>query len=84
MTHRYRVGQMLELRSAPQRSNRPAGTCEVLACLPHDSGPLLYRVRSRTESNDRVVDEVDLSPSTLTRSVQEQGGNVFSIAVKKR
>lgn len=63
MQHRYKVGQMLDLRSAPQRSNRRAGPCEVVFCLPHDNGPILYRVKSLGENNERVVDEIDLSPS---------------------
>ena len=53
MLHRYKVGQMLELRSAPRHSNRPAGPCEVLTCMPHEKGPVLYRVKSWGESNER-------------------------------
>jgi len=83
MPHRYEVGQMLDLRSAPQQSNRPTGPCEVVACLPHEKGPVLYRVKSWGERNERVVDEVDLSPSSAekTASASER---VFSIAIGKR
>jgi hypothetical protein len=84
MTHRYRVGQMLELRSAPQHSNRPAGTCEVLVCLPHDRGPILYRVKSTNENNERVVEETDLTPSKSIKHTHAEEARTFSIAISKR
>lgn len=84
MSHRYKVGQMLELRSAPRHSNRPAGPCEVMSCLPHDKGPVLYRVKSWGESNERVVEEIDLSPSSVVKTVFEDNESVFTIAVNKR
>jgi len=84
MSHRYKVGQMLELRSSPTFSNRPAGPCEVLACLPHDSGPVLYRVQSLNERNERVVDEIDLTPSSATKSTTSALRSVFSISVQRR
>lgn len=84
MSHRYKVGQMLELRSSPTFSNRPAGPCEVLSCLPHDSGPVLYRVQSLNERNERVVDEIDLTPSSATKSTTSALRSVFSISVQRR
>ncbi len=84
MSHRYKVGQMLDLRSAPRHSNRPSGPCEVVACLPHEKGPLLYRVKSRDEGNERVVEEADLSPSAAIKTVHAESESVFSIAIGKR
>lgn len=84
MSHSYKVGQMLDLRSAPRHSNRPSGPCEVVACLPHEKGPVLYRVKSWGESNERVVEEVDLSPSSAMKTVFAQGDSVFNIAIGKR
>lgn len=84
MTHIYKVGQMLNLRSAPRQSNRPNGLCEVIACLPHDSGPVQYRVKSQGESNERVVEENDLSPSDANKPDETLIQSVFSIAVSKR
>ncbi|KKB80058.1 hypothetical protein VW35_06330 [Devosia soli] len=84
MTHLYKVGQMLNLRSAPRHSNRPTGPCEVVSCLPHNSGPVQYRVKSLGESNERVVEEADLSPSTATKADDMLSESVFSIAVNKR
>ncbi|ODT71970.1 MAG: hypothetical protein ABS75_05695 [Pelagibacterium sp. SCN 63-23] len=84
MSHLYKVGQMLELRSAPRHSNRPSGPCEVVSCLPHEKGPLLYRVKSRGEGNERVVEEADLSPSAALKASFSETERVFSIAVSKR
>jgi hypothetical protein len=84
MPHIYNVGQMLDLRSAPRHSNRPAGPCEVIARLPHDKGPVLYRVKSWGESNERVVEEIDLLPSTAMKTVFTEDEKIFNIAVNKR
>ncbi|HWU16479.1 MAG TPA: hypothetical protein VN155_02245 [Devosia sp.] len=84
MPHRYRVGQMLDLRSAPRHSNRPPGPCEVVFCLPHDKGPVFYRVKSWGEGYERVVDEVDLLPSKAMKTVLTESQTVLSIAVSKR
>jgi hypothetical protein len=85
VNHRYAVGQMLELRSAPLRSNRQSGTCEVIACLPTDAGPALYRVKSLSENYERVVEEIELSPSgSVKDEAFEVSESFFNIAIKKR
>jgi hypothetical protein len=85
MPHVYKPGQLLEMRSASLYSNRRAGRCEVLFCLPHDSGPVLYRVRSFVERNERVVEEADLSPSSGDKlAAPEMPETPFSIAVTRR
>jgi hypothetical protein len=60
MAHKFVVGQSVVLRSAPRLSNRPSGVCRILACLPHERGPVQYRIQSTLEQVQRVVDEVDL------------------------
>ena len=60
--HRFHIGQKLTMARGSRDIARPAALCEVVALLPHESGPLLYRVRSELESFERVVDEVDLAP----------------------
>lgn len=84
MLHRFKTGQMLDLRSAPRQSNRHSGPCEVISCLPHEKGPILYRVRSRRETIERVVDEVDLSPSDVVKADVSAAESAFKIAVVKR
>jgi hypothetical protein len=41
--------------------SRGASTCSVVFLLPYEGGPLRYRVRSDSESFERIVDENDLS-----------------------
>lgn len=84
MLHRFKAGQMLDLRSSPLQSNRPSGPCEVISCLPHEKGPILYRVRSRSEIVERVVDELDLSHSDFMKSDISEAQSAFKIAVVKR
>lgn len=83
MQHSYKVGQMLDLRSGP-RSHRPSGPCEIIACLPHEQGPLLYRVRSASERNERVVEEGDLTPGAAMKTVFAKSESYFDIAVTRR
>lgn len=60
--HRFHVGQRLTMARGSRDIARSAAVCQVIALLPHETGPLLYRVRSELESFERVVDEVDLAP----------------------
>jgi hypothetical protein len=60
--HRFRIGQRLTMARGSRDIARAAALCQVVALLPHETGPLLYRVRSELESFERVVDEADLAP----------------------
>jgi len=61
-THRYRVGERLGMIGGGQSVQRAASHCKVIALLPYEGhGALLYRVRSDTESFERVVAEADLT-----------------------
>lgn len=84
MPHIYKVGQMLDLSSAPLQSNRPKGLCKVLARLPHEKGPALYRVQCLSERNERVVEEADLSPSSSARSTAAANKGFVSVAINRR
>lgn len=84
MSHRYAVGQVLEMRSSPRTNTRPAGPCEVVFRLPHDHGPILYRVRPLNDSVERVVAEADLLPSEASKLQSEEDAPVFTIAVSRR
>jgi hypothetical protein len=63
MQHKYQIGQIVDLISAPQHSNRPSGPCRILLRLPFERARLQYRVQSMAEKNQRVVFEEDLRPS---------------------
>lgn len=83
MSHLYKVGQVLDLSSSPRVSNRPSGPCEVVTCLPHENGPVLYRVKSRAETNERVVEENDLTPTTTVQGETAALERAFSISIRK-
>ena len=59
--HRYRIGDRLRMTGGGHSVQRTASGCKVLALLPYEGyGALLYRVRSDTESFERIVAEADL------------------------
>jgi hypothetical protein len=60
--HLYQIGQRLAMAAGSREFSRTASLCQVIALLPHERGPLRYRVRSDTEGFERIVDETDLSP----------------------
>lgn len=60
--HRYRVGDRLIMARGSRDIARAAAACEVTAIVPHEMGPLFYRVRSDSETFERIVDEIDLAP----------------------
>jgi hypothetical protein len=84
MSHRYAVGQVLEMRSSPHTNTRPAGPCQVLFLLPHDNGPVLYRVKPLNDKVERVVAEADLSPSSAPKSDFEDIVSPFTVAIGRR
>ena len=60
-THRYHIGQRLRIVGSGRYWGRVGGECEVVALMPHESGPFLYRVRTDNENFERVVSGADLS-----------------------
>lgn len=60
-THLFRVGERLQMLGGGRSWARAGGICRVTALMPHERGPLLYRVRSELESFERVVAEDDLT-----------------------
>lgn len=59
--HRYHVGERLQMLGGGRSWARAEAMCRVTALMPHERGPLLYRVRSEMESFERVVAEDDLT-----------------------
>jgi hypothetical protein len=54
------VGQKVNF-TGPVRNNSPSGEYEILRLLPSNSGELLYRIKSKQETHERVVAEDQLS-----------------------
>lgn len=59
--HQYRVGDRVRMTGGGNHWARNESVCRIVALLPHERGPLLYRVQSEAESYQRVVEETDLS-----------------------
>lgn len=61
--HRFKVGARLRMKQGGNSVARPASFCRVVFLLPFEGSQLLYRVKSETESFERVVAEADLAPA---------------------
>ena len=64
MSHKFRVGQMVELVHRTVE-NAPRGQYEVRKLMPdsdRDSGVPIYRIKSADETHERVAQESDLAP----------------------
>jgi len=85
MSHKFTVGQVLDLLPVPHSNNRSGGPCRVLALLPFEGHQVQYRVQPESERTERIVSENDLRPSTaqMANDDNEQSG-FKGIAVASR
>jgi len=63
--HKYKVGQLVDF--SPSRSGMPT-SCrqyEVVRLLPVEAGQLLYRIKSKAETFERMARESELSRRLL-------------------
>jgi hypothetical protein len=63
--HKFRIGQSVDLIPSTFRTAATGGY-EIVRLQPADSGTPQYRVKSKSESHERVVAESDLVPSETT------------------
>jgi hypothetical protein len=63
--HKYKVGQLVDF--SPSRSGMPPSgrQCEVVRLLPIEAGQLLYRIKSKAETFERMARESELSRRLL-------------------
>jgi len=59
VSHKYAVGQSLELLPSTGSSRRP-GACTVVSRLPFEGHAVQYRVQVTAETHQRIVSESDL------------------------
>jgi hypothetical protein len=59
-THKYRVGQKVQLILTPFERFVPKGDCRIVRQLPDAHGEFYYRVKSENEPFERVVKESQL------------------------
>jgi hypothetical protein len=57
--HRFKVGQSVDLIQSTFRS-AASGHYEIVSLRPAEGGNPQYRIKSRSESHERVVAESDL------------------------
>lgn len=65
MTHRFNVGQIVELEPRVLRSSAP-GPYEIRDLIPaseRDPGDPCYRIKNIAEKHERVAAESELTPS---------------------
>jgi hypothetical protein len=60
--HRYKIGDSVSLGGRTRTLSRADGIYHIVQTLPHEGGPLLYRVRSDVERHERVVEESEIEP----------------------
>jgi hypothetical protein len=63
--HKYKVGQLVDF--SPSRSGVPTSgrQYEVVRLLPVEAGQLLYRIKSKAETFERMARESELSRRLL-------------------
>jgi hypothetical protein len=60
MTHKFAIGQILNLLPSRTQSARQSSQCEILHLLPFEGHSVQYRVQSLIEKHQRIVSEGDL------------------------
>jgi hypothetical protein len=66
-THKFRIGQTVDLIASTSRS-AASGRYEIVSLRPTDGGGSpQYRVKSKSESHERVVAESDLIASATVK-----------------
>ncbi|MDR3423199.1 MAG: hypothetical protein P4L80_18510 [Xanthobacteraceae bacterium] len=58
-THKFRVGQSVDLIPSTFRS-AAKGNYEIVSLRPAEGGSPQYRIKSKSESHERIVAENDL------------------------
>jgi hypothetical protein len=65
--HKFKIGQAVDLITSTARS-AASGRYEIISLRPADGGDPQYRVKSKSESHERVVSESDLVSSASFNS----------------
>jgi hypothetical protein len=59
-THRFRVGQKVQLQHGFPLQKAALGDYQIVRQLPDSAGEFHYRIKSSREAHERVVKESDL------------------------
>ena len=60
LTHKFKVGQTVDLVQSTFRS-AAKGAYQIVSLRPAEDGSTRYRIKSKSESHERVVSESDLT-----------------------
>lgn len=61
--HRFKIGQFVDYTPGRLAMPSSGGEYKVVRLLPLEGGDLLYRIKSATETFERVARESELAPS---------------------
>ena len=59
--HRFKVGQLVDFSPARPGMPTPGRQYQVVRLLPAEGGEFLYRVKSKSETFERVAKESELA-----------------------
>ena len=59
-SHKFKIGEIVMLKGSVSR-NVPGGVYEVVKQLPHNGHEFEYRIKSSSQSHERVAKETDLT-----------------------
>jgi hypothetical protein len=59
-SHKFKIGEIVMFRGSVSR-NVPGGVYEVVKQLPHNGREFEYRIKSSSQSHERVAGENDLT-----------------------
>ncbi len=59
--HKFKVGQLVDFAPSRPGVATPGRLYEIIRLLPADGGELQYRVKSKSETFERVARESELS-----------------------
>jgi hypothetical protein len=77
LTHKFRIGQTVELIQSSIRSAARGGY-EIVSLRPPDGGDPKYGIKSRSENHQRVVSETDLVLASRNDSIFARRGERHS------
>ena len=61
ISHKFKVGQMVEFLPGPRDANVPRGRYKVQRLMPSETGDPQYRVKHAADSHERVIPESQLA-----------------------
>jgi hypothetical protein len=74
MTHRFKLGEMVNYSPAGRTLLAPRGAYSVTGILPEKDGQPEYRIKHFSENYERVAQEGELSPGAPSTDLDGKPG----------